>query len=320
MIRHVIALALLLTPMTAGAKAAQGDWRIAISQLQAEDSRLQSLGWKLASANAPYCRSVQPAIGLLLGDVMNYAQPAPIRQALGLHGDISVGAVAAGSPADAAGLHAGDEVLAVAGQPMAQLHLALPRDFARLESLHTMIDAALSSKGSVDIEVVTSAGVPRRLNIAAQPVCTSRFELIDDGNHAGADGGRVRIGRALLSEQAADAEAAALVAHELAHNILFHRARLAAAGRSNRNIRMTEREADRLAVWLIANAGYYPEAAIRFMIAWGKRHDPPILGAPDHDGWHARVALMQAELAAIRAALAGGAKLPLDWRGRFPSP
>jgi len=313
--------ALLLAPLPAAAKGA--DWQAAVSQLQAEDARLQSLGWKLARANAPFCAVQQASIGLLLTDMRNFTKPEPIRKALGLRGDIAVEAAAEGSPAQAAGLRAGDEVLGIDGALMAQLPKVRAGDTARLIGLHDAVDAALSAKGNVAITVATTTGatigagrdhIPRSITIAALPVCRSRFELVDDANHAGADGKIVRIGRGILAENTGDAEAAALVAHELAHNILSHPARLAAAKRSIAAIRDTEREADRLSVWLIANAGYDPEAALRFMARWGARHDMGLLRHPDHDGWRDRAALMQAELAKVRGAIAAGASLPLDWR------
>lgn len=276
---------------------------------------MQSLGWKLAHANAPFCTDVQPAIGLLLGDVRNFARPDPVRRTLGLAGDIAVAAVAEGSPAQRAGLRAGDEVTAIDGALTSSLPAARARDFTRLTALHDALDAVLSAKGSVAIEVAAAGGRRITHTIFAAPVCRSRFELLDDANHAGADGRVVRIGRGILAENADEAQAAALVAHELAHNMLSHRARLAAQGRSNGNIRATEREADRLSVWLIANAGYDPEAAIRFMAAWGQRHDKGLLRRPDHDGWRDRLALMQVELAKIRQSAIA---LPIDWRAHFP--
>jgi hypothetical protein len=317
--RPLIAVALLLAPVPAIAQAqTTGDeTRAALHQLQAEDARLQSLGWKLARANAPFCKAVQPSIGLLLADVQNFARPAAIRKALAIGGDISVAAVAAGSPAESSGLRSGDEVLAIGGKPTAQLPKVPANDYARLEGLHGAIETALAAGGSIAIETAPPRGT---LTIAAQPVCRSRFELIDDAGHAGADGSRVRIGRAILGENAEEAQAAALVAHELAHNILSHRARLAVLGRTSGAIRDTEREADRLSVWLVANAGYDPQAAIRFMASWGRLHDKGLFRAPTHDGWRARAALMEAELAKLQAVMAGGAGLPLDWRPHFPAP
>ena len=265
--RCLFALACLLMPVTA--QAAEADWKTALTQLQREDARLQSIGWKLASANAPFCADVQPAIGLLLSDVRNFSNPDPVRRSLELSGDIAVEAAAESSPAQHAGLVAGAEVLSIDGAAMAGLPSVRAPDFTRLAGLHDALDSALASHGSVAIEIAAPDGRRVTHTIAAVPVCRSRFELVDASGHAGADGKVVRIGRGILAQNPDEAQAAALIAHELAHNILRHRVRLAAVGRSNGAIRATEREADRLSVWLLANAAYDPEAAIRFMSGWG---------------------------------------------------
>lgn len=322
--RRLLAPALLLTallsPLPARAQAAEDRMQVQLHRLQAEDARLQSLGWKLARANAPFCASVTPATGLLLADVRNFSRPDPVRRALGIAGDIAVEAVADGSPAQAAGLRAGDEVMAIGGAATSQLPQVPAGDYTRLEGLHAAIEAALAAGGSIAIEVAAPGAGSRSVTIAGQPACRSRFELLDDAGHAGADGSKVRIGRGILAENPGEGEAAGLVAHELAHNILGHRARLAALGRTSLAIRETEREADRLSVWLVANAGYDPQVAVSFMAGWGPRHDKGIFRAPTHDGWRDRVALMQAEAAKLQALLDRGAKLPLDWRPWFLAP
>ena len=49
------------------------------------------------------------------------------------------------------------------------------------------------------------------------------------------------------------------------------RGRFKELGRSARLFRQTEAEADRLSVWLLAGAGYDPEAAARFWRKFGRR-------------------------------------------------
>ena len=114
-------------------------------------------------------------------------------------------------------------------------------------------------------------------------------------------------------------EMAAAIAHELAHNILRHRARLDAAGvdrglgkqfgRSARLFKQTEVEADRLSVWLLAGAGYDPAAAARFWTRFGQRKGRPLFQAGTHPNWRDRVAALETEAAAVAAARAGGRPL-----------
>ena len=91
-----------------------------------------------------------------------------------------------------------------------------------------------------------------------------------------------------------DADIAVVVAHELAHNILRHRARLDAAGisrglfaevgRNGRLIRRTEDEADLLGLHLLRNAGYDPASAPRFWRDHGGDVDGGLHGGGGHRG------------------------------------
>jgi Zn-dependent protease with chaperone function len=158
----------------------------------------------------------------------------------------------------------------------------------------------------------------RQVVLKGRSVCRSRFELLTDGNEASADGERVSISRPYLSLARNDDEVAFLLGHELAHNILRHRAWLDKVGRSNVNSRIAERAADRLAVWLMANAGYDIAQAPAFMEHWGRRQGSPLLREASHDHWKARQKAVGLELAKIAAARALHPDAPLDWRAQFP--
>jgi len=155
---------------------------------------------------------------------------------------------------------------------------------------------------------------------SADPRCPQGFILRRSGQAALVnDDGRVEVAVTLLAEAASDDEAAMMVAHEIAHILLDHDRRIDAAGRNWNTVRLGEREADRLTPWLMANAGYDPAAAPRFMGIWGPRHGGGMTRAPTHDHWRKRQAAMAEEVAEIerqRALLPGGT---LDWRRRFPA-
>ncbi|MGN6498032.1 MAG: PDZ domain-containing protein, partial [Tsuneonella sp.] len=168
--------------------------REALADLQADDARLQSIGWRLVTGNARFCPDAHPAIGLLLQDMANYGAPDAMRAAAGIAGDVAVEAVAAGSPAARAGLAPNDEVLAIDGASMAALPPAKAGDWQRLTSLHDRIDAALAADGSVALRWRDGAG-EHNTAIAGVPACPTRFELLARGSKAAADGNRVRFGR-----------------------------------------------------------------------------------------------------------------------------
>lgn len=293
-----------------------------LGSMQQDDARLQSLGWRLATANARYCSDVRPAIGLLLQDAMNYGTPDAARAAIGIDetravGDIAVQAVAKGSPADLAGLASNQQIAAIDGTRMADLPGARTGDYARLAAVHRLIDTALARNGKVTIAI---AGREEPATIAGVPACASTFAMQTDGRSAQADGQRVLIGQSFASSRRPadvldDPELAVAIAHELAHVILRHGARLDRGGNDPARTLAAEREADRLAVWLLANAGFDPAAGPRLMRGWGRRYDPAFHASGTHDAWEARAVLMEAEIAKLRQVMrATGAA---DWSRAF---
>ncbi len=316
MIRFAAALTLALValaPQTARADVAED--RAGLLSLQADDLRLQATGWRLATANAPFCADAAPAIGLLLQDMANYKRPARMRAAAGINGDVAVEVAVPGAPAALAGLAANDEILTIDGRSMADLPRTKANDWRRLTGLHDAIDAALARDGSVTIGWRGPGGTDHRARIVGVAACPTRFELLDGGGRAVADGKRVLFGRKFAGFGLAEDEIAAAVSHEFAHNLLAHKKWLAGAGRTTGNIRLTEREADRLMPWLLANAGYDPGAAVRFFRKWGPGNDGWIFRAPTHDGWDERAEFAAAELPRIAALTASGQ--PADWRAHF---
>lgn len=311
MIRAALAAAAVFAATPA--LADEADDRAALATLQAEDLRLQTIGWTLATANARFC-DARPAIGLLLQDMANYEQPARMRAAAGIAADVAVEAAVPGAPAALAGLSPNEEIVAINGRAMAALPPAKAGDWRRLTSLHDAIDAALARDGAVRI-AWREAGTVREADITGVPACPTRFELLDSGGRAAADGTRVVIGRKFAGFGYPEDELAAALAHEFAHNLLAHRRWLKGAGRKARNIRATEREADRLMPWLLANAGYPPDAAVRFFRKWGPGNDGWIFRAPTHDGWDERAAFVEGELPQIAQLMARAGAA--DWRMHF---
>ncbi|MFA7597165.1 MAG: hypothetical protein WCY92_12510 [Novosphingobium sp.] len=301
-------LILAAAPAHAAPDADRLEVGLAMEALQLDDTRLQTVGWRLATANAAFCAAARPAVGLLLQDVMNYNDPGSIRTALGISSDIAVQAVAPDSPAARAGLSPNDAVLAIGSWSMADLPSVPAGDYTRLKTLHDRIDGLLADGGKIRLRVKRGSDEEREVELAGVPACPGRFELRTQGGKAQADGSRVLIGRRFgaakrPSDVLEESEFAAVVAHEFAHNLLGHGDWLEREGRGWGNIRRTEREADRLSVWLLANAGYDPAGAVRLMRGWGRRNDLGILRLPTHEGWDERAASMESEIAPMRAAM-----------------
>lgn len=305
---------LLATPLHA-APVPPGDaaaMRAAMDAFQTADQRLQDVGWQLARGNAAFCPRLTPSIGLQLNDMAGYANPAAARAALGLERDFAVQTAARGSPAALSGaFRPGREIGALDGLDPNQFPAEPRLDWRRLRRWHGHIAASLEARGATTVTFADGGSAV----VEAVPVCATRFELAGDSRTALADDERVVVGIDYPALRYEEPLFAALVAHELAHNVLGHDAWLDAKGRSRGNVRLTEREADRLIPWLLANAGYDPAAAVAFMTRRGEEHDGGAKLSRRHDSWDARAKAVAAELPLIADLTARGE--PADWARHF---
>jgi hypothetical protein len=282
-----------------------------LMQIRQQDQRLQDIGWKLATANADYCSATTQSIGLQMVDVAGYRRPDDVRQAWGLQNAVAAYTIASGSPAQRAGVRVLDGIVSIDGDDITGWPAESHSDWRRLTRVHDTIEQSLEVQGQVSL-VFGSGDLAA---IQGVEVCKTRFELAGKNTRAVAEGSRVIIGRNFPGFSYDEDEFAAAIAHEMAHNVLFHRVWLDANGRGRKNIRKTEKEADRLMPWLLANAGYDPAAAIRFMERWGPRHGGGLFRKRTHDGWDERVEFIAAEVAVIQGLKSNGPAA--DWATHF---
>jgi len=310
----VVAL-LLLTAVPAGAAAPVDPSPYAA--LAALEARVAAIGFRLTTANAAWCPVQQPQFGWIWGDPRLYdAERRP--EALAVYGAVDrdapfVAALAPASPAAKAGMRVGVSVIGMQGSTVPDGADAHP--FARITAIETQL-AALPPTAPLALDT----GDATAMTLAPVAGCVSDFR-VEASEKAGAvaDGRMVLVHQGLAKFAQDDEALAAAIAHELAHNILRHRARLDAAGvdrglgkqfgRSARLFKQTEVEADRLSVWLLAGAGFDPAAAGRFWTTFGQRKGRPLVQAGTHPGWRDRVASLEAEAARIAAARTSGQPL-----------
>jgi len=323
--RHFRRLAGLLTGLIAGGLitaplSAQPfeqkrlkEMRVAIAQSQKLDQRLQDVGWQLVRGNADFCETVVPSIGLQLQDSASYGRPDLVKAALGVETAFAVQTTARNSPAGFSDAFARNRGIArIGAEDPNAWESGRAGSWQRLTRAHDWIDAALNERGAVSITF--SDGTEQE--VKAVPVCATRFEVMSRSSRAVSEGARVVIGERFPAFQwEAEDEFAGVVAHELAHNLLDHRTWLDRNGRKRRTIRLTEREADRLMPWLMANAGYDPQAAYRFMVRWGKKHDAGLFRARTHDGWDERAEFIAAEIPIVADLIKREGKA--DWSIHF---
>ncbi|MBK6708603.1 MAG: M48 family metalloprotease [Sphingomonadales bacterium] len=293
------ALALIGALATAQKAASEDPVVAAYRDLVAKDLRLATIGYHLASGSAAYCRNRWRNPGWVLHDERQYPDLGVARRAFTFRQPVSIAALVEGGPAKRAGLAAGDGLFGADGNvvwygPAPKTHQP---SSDRIDGLREEFATRLSEGRPVAFKFDTATG---RRDILLDPpeVCASDFWVdVRAKRDAGADGERVRVTSGLVDYVLDDDELAAVVAHELAHNLLDHRPRInAAKSGKTKVIKATEAEADRLSVWLMANAGYDPEAAISFWQRYGKATGLGIFSAPTHYRWQTRVAMLREEI------------------------
>ena len=284
---------LALSPAMAAASTGSAAYYSALAH---QEVRLATIGYRLTTASARWCPQTTPQPGWILGDLRRFkpSDRAAASNAYETADGPFIAAVAPGSPADRAGLARGTRIAAINGDA-----ISTP-DAGPTIRIDTAIVKLYTIEPAAPWTVTDTEG--RVYRLAAAPGCASAFRIELRGAQAAANGILVRLTLNLAQSIAADDELAAVVAHELAHNILRHRDRLA-GNRSAARIRETEFEADRLSVWLMADAGYDPAAAIRF---W-ERHKRPLVRAASHPPRTERIAAIESEMAAMRTARAANA-------------
>lgn len=308
-----IAFAALMLFGLPGGTAVGGDGAT-LEQLRAGDLRLATIGHRLVTANAALCTDRVPATGIVFHAVDQYdaAEQPDARRVFGFATAIGVEGLVPGSVAARGGVRADDSIVSIDGR-------AVPAaDGAGHVRTRDAFAALLDGRPATAplAMVVRRAGADRSVTLAPSPGCATLFELRPGPKlDASADGRLVQISGAFL-DRFDDAQLAVVVAHELAHNILRHRARLDAAGiqrgllrefgRNGRLFRRTEDEADRLSVHLLRNAGWDPVAAVAFWQGPGARIAGGIFYSRTHSSPDRRARLIGEEI----AALPPGAPLP----------
>lgn len=281
-----------------------------LAALQAMDGRVAAIGHRLALANRDICPRTMPLSGLLVHALEQYGRDMqPAAAALfGLTEEPAILAVVPGSAAARAGLQPGDAIAAIAGQampsPASQAH-----SYKRVRLVEEALLSALHhGPARIDYE---RDGAARSTVLERELGCVSRVQLIPSSRlNASADGTYAQVTSGIVEFANNEDELALVIAHEMAHNILEHRIRLdqqkvsrgifAAIDGSAPKIKATEVEADRYALYLLANAGYDIDAAPAFWDRYGRKMGFGIFSDGTHPGRSSRVADAEATIGEIR--------------------
>jgi hypothetical protein len=309
-----VALAVLILGWGLPSRAAPPSPADPLQELRAQDLRVASVSYRLALANKAFCPdATAPQPGFTLHGLEQYevADRERVSAGFALGRHVGIMAVVPFSPAQKAGLTAGDQLVAVNGRALAVAELGERPTRAFVEQAEKIISGRMKS-GEVTLRV-SSAGAFRDVRFVPELGCASNVELLPGHEvNAWADGRRVVISAGLVARCDTDDDLALVIAHELAHNLLRHGARLAAgtgardgvmrllgSGSGSATMRETEEEADRLAVVLTSTASYDLARAEQFMSGLLDRLDAAST-AETHPDADRRLMLLRAEIANAR--------------------
>jgi beta-barrel assembly-enhancing protease len=293
-----LAATILLIASAAG--ATQETDRAALLALQATDLRVATVAHRLSTANVKLCPNQTPQFGFSLHALAQYGGTfrASAKALFGLSDDPTILAIVPSGAAANAGLGVGDALIAVGATRLRSATVTAKQSYDAVREAEAAIDNGPKTR-PVKL-TIRRGGAEQAINVYAKPGCMSRVVVEPGGKlNAYADGTYVKLTSSVAEYAADEGELAAIIAHEMAHNLLGHQARLDAVGRSRANILETEIEADKFSVRLLAGAGYDPRVAARFWARFGKKTGVGIFATGTHLRTKARVALLEEEAAKL---------------------
>ncbi len=322
---------------------ARGPHEIAFRSVFADSVRLHRMAGRVLRAGAALCEEGgRASAGLAFATVHDFprAWQKVARAAAGLGDRPRLLFVVPGSPADRAGLAAGDEIHAIEGRRVPSGPGAT-RATARL--LQTRLLKAVAND---PFTVTVHGSAMRTVSIRPDRVCDDRIVLGEEEEaDATGDGERIVLSRGMMRLAASDYELAWIVAHQLAHNVLHRLPRRRApapadglvgvmegafaaaqgtgagsadgapAGRLVQTAysREFEEEADYAALYILARADLLHRATPE--LAWRLASALPRSAElfRDHPVWPERFAAMRETIAEIEARITAGLALEPDF-------
>lgn len=294
------AMLIAATPAPATDQAAD-----VVRALLADDTAVATVGYRLATANVDLCAEHMVESGLLIETLAQYGSDyrAAAASILKLTDRPTVALVVPGSPAERAGIQAGDVLIDADGVAFAETPPTIAGGtFTAVEAAMTALDSALA-EGKTRL-TVARGGERFTVDLIGRPACKARFQLIPgDSADALANGTWVQLSTKMAGFAKTPDELAAILGHELAHNALGHRKSKGAIQRGQ------ELQADRLMPYLMARAGYDPSAASGLWQIFKRRHLGGLIQDTTHPGWGDRLRAVETEAARIAELKAKGAPI-----------
>lgn len=303
---------------------------LALQALVPLQDRLYRVAAPLLVNNPELCKNTaRNLLGFTANNRYSFSEDyaAAAQRLFGLGERLQVTGVLEGSGAARADVRRGDVLLAIEDQEM-------PQGGNAERQAATVLAPLMSGRSAVKLTVLRGDATVT-LNVPLTYACAFGVEVGNTDNvTAYADGHRVLITRGMMNAVRSDEELAYVMAKEMAHNALTHAARLrmsATIGGIIDNLTRMRPDmstmvglagvkplpqdldamADKLALYMLARAGYRLEGVVPFWQRMAVQYPPTVLTAYTamHPSTAYRVAVMQKTLRDIKMKQA--AKKPL---------
>ena len=178
--------------------------------------RVQDISFQIAKANTELCGDqLSYRTGFAAHTLDHWGQEwrVPLRNGFGVTERLTVLAVFPDSPAMAAGLTAGDQIIAINGKDIGVNKASLRRIVQLMDEY---------AGGTLQLQVDRNGSLVK-LDLTPIPTCAYPTQIIQDNTvNAYADGKRIYVTAGMINFAASDDDLALVIGHELAHNTRNH--------------------------------------------------------------------------------------------------
>ncbi len=275
-----------------------------LDQYRALNSRLEAVSARLQIANASLCPAVIRDPGFTVHSLSDYPEPLQqvARSFLPVDEGLSVRTVRDGSPAQAAGLRAGDKLVGVNGQRFVggrtqKIFYDRVTTVAFAAETASLTIARRNQSGTTDL---------MSFDMRPQTICGYPAHVVFDETVNGhTDGSAIWITSELMRTVEDDVNLALIVAHEMAHALAGH----LSLSPTDEERKRLELMADSMALVMLSRAGFDSDRAVSY---WTRADNPQRLSqsrSNTHPSISQRLENFEAAQRAIEAAKRRGALL-----------
>ena len=257
--------------------------------LRKQMARITDVGFRLDRAATPLCPSTISGTGLTIDHIGAYdaRDQRAVAQLLGLSQAPQIAAVATSSPADLAGVRAGDDLIAIDGIETGKLLAATADHSLFSDALEERLGATPSGQ-KIHLRL-RHDGQERDVTLQPIQICGARYVIkTGDGIEAFSDSKNVAISSNLIKFARNDDELALVAGHELGHVINRDD-----EAKSLGERRSMEDRADLLGAGLARCAGYDPMRGVEFWLRYNAQDWLRLFRSPSHRSPKSRVELMR---------------------------